>query len=43
MLGQADIEGKIRMADEVIYGTDDVVALPLPKVRPRPQTTVQLD
>ncbi len=32
MLGQADIEGKIRMADEVIYGTNDVPGLALPDV-----------
>jgi aromatic ring hydroxylase len=30
MLGQADIESKIAMADEVINGTDDVPGLPLP-------------
>ena len=36
MLGQADIEGKIQMANEVIYGTDDVAGLPLPDVNPKP-------
>jgi 4-hydroxybutyryl-CoA dehydratase/vinylacetyl-CoA-Delta-isomerase len=36
MLGQANIEEKIRMADEVIYGTDDVPGLPLPPTPPRP-------
>jgi 4-hydroxybutyryl-CoA dehydratase/vinylacetyl-CoA-Delta-isomerase len=30
MLGQAAIEDKIRMADEVINGTGDVPGLPLP-------------
>jgi 4-hydroxybutyryl-CoA dehydratase/vinylacetyl-CoA-Delta-isomerase len=33
MLGQAKIEDKIKMADAVIYGTDDVPGLPLPTVR----------
>jgi 4-hydroxybutyryl-CoA dehydratase/vinylacetyl-CoA-Delta-isomerase len=32
MLGQAKIEDKIKMADAVIYGTDDVPGLALPKV-----------
>jgi 4-hydroxybutyryl-CoA dehydratase/vinylacetyl-CoA-Delta-isomerase len=32
MLGQADIEGKIKMADEVIYGTNDVPGITLPDV-----------
>jgi 4-hydroxybutyryl-CoA dehydratase/vinylacetyl-CoA-Delta-isomerase len=32
MLGQADIEGKIEMADEVIYGTNDVPGITLPDV-----------
>lgn len=32
MLGQADIEGKIKLANDVIYGTDDVPGLPLPKI-----------
>ena len=36
MLGQADIEGKIRMADEVINGTNDVAGLPLPGRTPVP-------
>jgi 4-hydroxybutyryl-CoA dehydratase/vinylacetyl-CoA-Delta-isomerase len=36
MLGQADLEGKIQMANEVIYGTDDVAGLPLPNVNPKP-------
>ena len=36
MLGQADIEGKIRMADDVINGTDDVPGLPLPGRLPVP-------
>jgi len=31
MLGQAAIEEKIAMADEVINGTDDVPGLPLPR------------
>ena len=30
MLGQADIESKIALADEVVNGTDDVPGLPLP-------------
>jgi len=30
MLGQAGIDAKIRMADEVIHGVDDVPGLPLP-------------
>ena len=30
MLGQADIEDKMRMADDVINGTDDAPELPLP-------------
>lgn len=33
MLQGADIEGKIRMADQVINGTDDVPGLPLPGTR----------
>ena len=32
MLGLADLEGKIKMADEVMYGTNDVPGLPLPQV-----------
>ena len=36
MLGQANIEDKIRMADEVINGTDDVAGLPLPGRTPVP-------
>ncbi|MHB8334806.1 MAG: 4-hydroxyphenylacetate 3-hydroxylase family protein [Acidimicrobiales bacterium] len=32
MLGQAKIDDKIKMADAVIYGTDDVAGLNLPKV-----------
>ena len=36
MLGQADIEGKIRLADEVINGTNDVAGLPLPGRSPVP-------
>jgi 4-hydroxybutyryl-CoA dehydratase/vinylacetyl-CoA-Delta-isomerase len=36
MLALADIEGKIKMADEVIYGTDDVPGLPLPPVNAKP-------
>jgi len=35
MLGQAKIEDKIKMADAVIYGTDDVPGLRLPKVSER--------
>lgn len=34
MLGQAQIDKKIAMADQVINGTDDVVGLPLPTRRP---------
>ena len=30
MLGQADIEKKIKMAGAVIHGDDDVPGLPLP-------------
>ncbi len=33
MLGQADIDKKIRMAEEVINGDDDVAGLPLPRTR----------
>ena len=36
MLSQANIEEKIKMADEVIYGTDDVPGLALPPTPPRP-------
>ena len=36
MLGQANIEEKIKMADEVINGTDDVAGLPLPGRTPVP-------
>lgn len=36
MLGQADIEGKIRLAEEVIYGTSNVDGLPLPEAPTRP-------
>ena len=32
LLSQANIDEKIKMADDVIYGTDDVPGLPLPKV-----------
>jgi 4-hydroxybutyryl-CoA dehydratase/vinylacetyl-CoA-Delta-isomerase len=32
MLGQARIDNKIRMADQVIYGTDNLPGLPLPIV-----------
>ena len=32
LLGQANIDEKIKMADDVIYGTDDVPGLPLPPV-----------
>jgi len=31
MLGLAGIEAKIKMAEQVIGGTDDVKGLPLPK------------
>ncbi len=34
MLGQANIEEKIKMADKVINGTDDVPGLPLPAHEP---------
>ena len=34
MLGLADIEGKIKLADEVLNGTSDVPGLPLPGRRP---------
>jgi 4-hydroxybutyryl-CoA dehydratase/vinylacetyl-CoA-Delta-isomerase len=34
MLGQAEIDKKIAMVDQVINGTDDVVGLPLPRRRP---------
>jgi hypothetical protein len=33
MLAQAGIDEKIRMADKVISGTDDVPGLPLPGAR----------
>ena len=36
MLGQANIEEKIKMADDVINGTDDVAGLPLPGRTPVP-------
>lgn len=36
MLNQAKIDEKIKLADNVIYGSDDVASLPLPKVAPVP-------
>lgn len=41
MLGQAKIEDKIKMADAVIYGTDDVAGLNLPKVNEPSPTSDQ--
>jgi hypothetical protein len=35
MLGQANLDEKMALADQVINGTDDVVGLPLP-TRKRP-------
>jgi hypothetical protein len=43
MLGQADIEGKIAMANEVIYGTSDVPGLALPDVNTTTAPAVESD
>ena len=36
ILNQAKIDEKIKLADNVVYVSDDVAGLPLPKVAPVP-------